>query len=306
MFDKVMPGKQKVLSRSDKDRSDLIEEILAKRKIIRERNKREELARQDASVMFEDEYGPLLEPIRATKKGVSEIAVDTAQLPGTVRDIRDTQRNVIQALESLPQDLAAELPGLEGQPPTFAEAQSTSLVTRSQRFNDRGRSRIVEIGPVDAAAQMPENWRDLLMEPSSTRPTEARKEWPKWIWREYTGARQARGKKWEDFEEQVLEQQSQSSYETTGEGLSTMKTAKAKHPSVSKRKKEARPATETRYYKDPSELMSRLKMLASSVDAGNTSLEIINEANGILDHLFKDGEIDHNTYEGLLIIFNNE
>lgn len=277
------------------DRQALVARFLANRKLLKTQNQQEELQQKDATIEFEKSFKPLLEPVRGTQKGVAEVA--------------QRSRETTTALETLPRDIAAALPPAPqpvGPPPSFDEAASRDLQTAPQKFNDAGRARIVRLGPVAAAVEMPPNWRELLLAPTGARPADVDKEWAKWVWREDTGARQARGALWEKFEQDVLAAMARKPRVVHGEGVGTVraKMAPASQHSVRRRRQSPRRTRAcVRYYKGPEELMDRLQVLAASVSAGNNSLELINEASDILDRLRADGEIDDPTFEHLLRAF---
>ena len=283
MFVRIMSGE---------DRRALIEKILANRSVLRERNKEQQLLQQDATAAFEQAYKPVLDPVRDTQKAVARVA--------------QTGEQTVRALETLPRDIAAALPA--GKPAAApvnylvtlgkprSEAGSSALETAPQKFNEAGRTRIASLGAVPAAADMPPNWRDLLLAPSGIRPADAAREWSKWVWRESTGARQARGPLWAKFEEDVLAlggpRPTGARKAKKGHGLSLPAPSRCEVA-----------ATGIRYFKDAAELMDRLEVLAASVSAGNNSLEVVNEAAEILDRLRKDGEIDDPLFEELLRVF---
>ena len=277
MFIRIMSGE---------DRRVLIEKILANRSVLRERNKEQQLLQQDTTAAFEQAYKPVLDPVRDTQKAVARVA--------------QTGEQTVRALETLPRDIAAALPA--GKPAanylvTLGKPRSESaLETAPQKFNEAGRARIASLGAVPAAADMPPNWRELLLTPSGIRPADAANEWSKWVWRESTGARQARGPLWAKFEEDVLAlggpRPAGARKAKKGHGLSLPAPSRCEVA-----------ATGIRYFKDAAELMDRLEVLAASVSAGNNSLEVVNEAAEILDRLRKDGEIDDPLFEELLRVF---
>ena len=280
MFVRIMAGG---------DRRALIEKILANCATLRDRNKEQQLLPQDATAAFEQAYEPVLDPVRDTQKAVARVA--------------QTGEQTVRALETLPRDIAAALPA--GKPAANylvtlgkprSEAGSSALETAPQKFNEAGRARIASLGAVPAAADMPPNWRDLLLAPSGIRPADAAREWSKWVWRESTGARQARGPLWAKFEEDVLAlggpRPAGARKAKKGHGLSLPAPSRCEVA-----------ATFIRYFKVAAELMDRLEVLAASVSAGNNSLEVVNEAAEILDRLRKDGEIDDPLFEELLRVF---
>lgn len=270
---------------SREERRELIEKLLANRQVLRDRDRRKQLAQQDASVEFERSFKPLLDPARETEKSIARVA--------------QTGEQTVRALETLPRDVAAVLPATALPPPAYDEAGSDALQTAPQKFNHAGRARIVSLGAVAAAAEMPPNWRDLLSTPAGIRPVDAAKEWIRWVWRESTGARQARGPVWDAFKEEVLAAggpRSAGGQKKKGRGLQA-----ARAPEDSDDTNAAtRRRSGIRYYKNASELMDRLAVLHASVSAGNSSLEVANEASEILDHLHADRDIDDQTFEGLL------
>ena len=106
--------------------------------------------------------------------------------------------------------------------------------------------------------------------------------WPKWVYREMTGLKQARGKRYEAFLAALEEQTDWPAATSSGEGL--------KRSGI-------------RYYKNAEELLDRLIKLISARDAGNTSAELRNEAGDILDKFWDDGEIDEPVFKGLWKLF---
>ena len=108
--------------------------------------------------------------------------------------------------------------------------------------------------------------------------------WPKWVYREMTGLKQARGKRYEAFLAALEEQTDWPAATSSGEGLKPARSG-------------------IRYYKNVEELLDRLIKLISARDAGNTSAELRNEAGGILDKLLDDGEIDEPVFKALWEIF---
>ena len=105
--------------------------------------------------------------------------------------------------------------------------------------------------------------------------SKARSLWPKWVYREMTGYKQARGKRFDTFLAALEAAVSRDDRAATssGEGLKPTRSG-------------------VRYYKNAEELLDRLTELKSARQAGNTSAELRNEAGDILDNLLDDGDID--------------
>ena len=276
---------------TEKDRRELIKNYLHTRQKLKQRFRAEELQDQDAAADFEKQFKPLLEP---TKAGVEATKGLHARIDRVV-DATEQVARKLDPLMTMPQDLAAAIPQQVDTSP-MREPDKTPIRARPQKFNEEGRRRIEELGTVEAARQMPPDWNHLLLAPSTMRPREAAEEWPKWVWREWKGARQARGPEWDEFLEEVRgvggppaaararTQRPTQAYE--GRGLK----CRNRKPEV-------------RYYDDPVAMIDRLEILAQSVKAGNTSLEVRNEASSILDKLLRDDNIDDSLFEDLWKLF---
>ena len=104
---------------------------------------------------------------------------------------------------------------------------------------------------------------------------------PAGVYREMTGSKQARGKRFDAFLAALEGQQAATS---SGEGLKPARSG-------------------VHYYKNAGELLDRLTKLISARQAGNTSAELRNEAGDILDKLRDDGEIDEPVFKDLWEIF---
>lgn len=99
----------RVMALSEERRA-LIEKLLANRKVLRDRNKEEQLLKQDATVAFEQAYKPVLDPVRDTQKAVARVA--------------ETGEQTARALETLPPDIAPALPAgkpAAGPPPRLRQ-----------------------------------------------------------------------------------------------------------------------------------------------------------------------------------------
>ena len=128
-----------------------------------------------------------------------------------------------------------------------------------------------------------------MLNDSSYDTSKAKSAWPRWVYREMTGLKQARGKSFDAFLAALEGQQAATS---SGEGLKPPRTAGLK------------PARSgVRYYRNAGELLDRLAELISARQAGNTSAELRNEAGDILDKLRGDGEIDEPVFKDLWEIF---
>ena len=121
----------------------------------------------------------------------------------------------------------------------------------------------------------------MLSDTTSYDMSKAKIAWPNWVYREMTGLKQARGKRYEAFLANLEGQQAATS---SGEGLKPARSG-------------------IRYYKNAEELLDRLTVLKSARQAGNTSAELRNEAGNILDRLWGDREIDEPVFKGLWEIF---
>ena len=146
-------------------------------------------------------------------------------------------------------------------------------------FGEEARQDIATDAIGFANAGPPANWKTLMLGDTSYDISKARIAWPKWVYREMTGSKQAVGKRYEAFLA-VLEERPAAT--SSGEGL--------KRSGV-------------RYYKNAEELIDRLTKLMSARQAGNTSAELRNEADDILDKLWDDREIDEPVFKGLWEIF---
>ena len=116
--------------------------------------------------------------------------------------------------------------------------------------------------------------------------SKAKSAWPRWVYREMTGYKQARGKRFDAFLAALEAAVSRDDRAATssGEGLKPTRSG-------------------VRYYKNAEEILDRLVKLMSAHQAGNTSAELRNEAGDILDILRDDREIDESVFKALWEIF---
>ena len=249
------------------EREKLVKEYIAQRARLKSRYLTERLEKQEATVAYKKGIAPLLEPTIKTAEQIAKLADTTTKLT------QEAQKHTT-ALENLPGDLAAVLPLAE--PPEY----HSQLGTTPQMFEEETRQDIADDAIGFARAGPPANWRTLILDKATSYDTsKAKSNWSKWVYREMTGLKQARGKRYEAFLAAVEGQQAATS---SGEGL--------KRSGV-------------RYYKNAGELIDRLTKLISAREAGNTSAELRNEACDILDKLLEDKEIDEPVFKGLWEIF---
>ena len=251
---------------SPADREKLVKEYVAQRALLKSRFLTERLENQDAVTAYKKGIAPLLEPTVRTTEQIAKLADTTTKLA------QEAQKQS-EALENLPEGLAAVLPLAE--PPEY----HSQLGTTPQVFREEARQAIAEDAIRFANAGPPANWKTLMLGDTSYDISKAKSAWPKWVYREMTGLKQARGKRYEAFLA-VLEERPAAT--SSGEGL--------KRSGI-------------RYYKDAEELIDRLTKLMSARQAGNTSAELRNEAGDILDKLWDDREIDEPVFKDLWEIF---
>ena len=148
-------------------------------------------------------------------------------------------------------------------------------------FGNEARQAIAEdaIGFVNAGP--PANWKTLMRGDTSYDTSKARSVWPRWVYREMHGLKQARGKRFNAF---LAALEGGAAATSSGEGLRPRRSG-------------------VRYYKNAEELLDRLAELMSARQAGNTSAELRNEAGDILDKLRDDGEIDKPVFKDLWELF---
>ena len=250
---------------SDAGRRKLAEEYIAQRALLKSRFRTERLAKLDATAAYEKENSPLLEPTIKTAEQIAKLT-------------QEAQKHTT-ALENLPGDLAAVLPLDQlAEPPEY----HSQLGTTPQVFGEEARQDIMDDAIGFTHAGPPANWRTLMLGDTSYDTSKANIAWPKWVYREMTGLKQARGKRYEAFLAALEEQTDWPAATSSGEGL--------KRSGI-------------RYYKNAEELLDRLIKLISARDAGNTSAELRNEAGDILDKLREDGEIDEPVFKGLWKLF---
>ena len=254
---------------SPADREKLAKEYLAQRAPLKSRYLTERLEQQDTTASYKKEIAPLLEPTIKTAEQIAKLADTTTKLA------QEAQKHTT-ALENLPGDLAAVLP--LDQPPEY----HSQLGTTPQVFGEEARQDIMDDAIGFARAGPPANWKLLMLSDTTSYDTsKAKIAWPKWAYREMTGLKQARGKRYEAFLAALEGERSQSPAATSsGEGLKP-------------------PRSGIRYYKDAEELLDRLAELKSARQAGNTSAELRNEACDILDKLLDDGEIEKPIFKRL-------
>ena len=255
---------------SPAERRKLAKEYVAQRASLKSRFLTERLEKQDATAAYKKGIAPLLEPTITTTEQIAKLADTTTKLA------QEAQKQS-KALENLPEDLAAVLPLAE--PPEY----HSQLGTTPQVFGEEARQAIAEDAIRFANAGPPANWKMLMQGDTSYDTSKARSAWPRWVYREMHGLKQARGKRYEAFLAALEGERSQSPAATSsGEGL--------KRSGV-------------RYYKDAEELLDRLAELKSACQAGNTSAELRNEVGDILDKLLDDGEIDERVFKDLWELF---
>ena len=214
----------------------LVKDYLANRNKLKKHFLQERVQKQEMTRGFEKQFAPLLEPTRETAKETKEVKKVLTELPEKIT-------------EALPKK--AEL---------FEEE-------KLQIFNEKG-VEMIKTRAVDFATKVPPNYRAFLLQKSRSKPSI--ETWRKWIYREVTGEKQARGPEWERFK---------ASFKQVGSGG-------------------------IKYYNDPDELLDRLETLVASHKVGNTSRELKNEVRNILDRLLEDDVIDEKSYKGLWDVFN--
>ena len=153
-----------------------------------------------------------------------------------------------EALENLPEDLAAVLPLDQlAEPPEY----HSQLGTTPQVFGEEARQAIDEDAIRFANAGPPANWKTLMRGDTSYDTSKARSAWPRWVYREMHGLKQARDKRFNAFPA-ALEGDARAAATSSGEGLKPRRSG-------------------VRYFKNAEELLDRLTKLISARQAGNTS-----------------------------------
>ena len=225
---------------------------LAQRAPLKSRFLTERLEKQDATAAYKKGIAPLLEPTITTTEQIAKLADTTTKLA------QEAQKQS-KALENLPEDLAAVLPLAE--PPEY----HSQIGTTPQVFGEEARQAIAEDAIRFANAGPPANWKTLMQGDTSYDTSKARSAWPRWVYREMTGLKQARGKRFDAFLA-ALKGDARAAATSSGEGL--------------------KPACSgVRYYKNAEELLDRLTKPMSARD--------------ILDKLRDDSDIDEPVFEGL-------
>ena len=159
---------------------------LAQRASLKSRFLTERLEKQDATAAYKKGIAPLLEPTITTTEQIAKLADTTTKLA------QEAQKQS-KALENLPEDLAAVLPLAE--PPEY----HSQLGTTPQVFGEEARQAIAEDAIRFANAGPPANWKTLMQGDTSYDTSKARRAWPRWVYREMHGLKQARGKKFNVF-----------------------------------------------------------------------------------------------------------
>ena len=262
---------------SPADRRKLAKEYVAQRALLKSRFLTERLEQQDVTAAYKKGIAPLLEPTIKTAEQIAKLADTTTKLT------QEAQKHTT-ALENLPEDLAAL--GQLAEPPEY----HSQLGTTSQVFGEDARQSIMDDAVGFARAGPPANWRTLMLGDTSYDISKAKIAWPRWVYREMTGLKQARGKNFDAFLAALEEQDNWPAATSSGEGLC--------RPAG-----QLRARSGIRYYKNAGELIDRLTKLISARDAGNTSAELRNEAADILDKLWDDREIDEPVFKGLCELF---
>ena len=282
---------------SPTDRRKLVKEYVAQRELLKSRFLTERLEQQDATAAYKKGIATLLEPTNRTAKQIAKLANTTTKLA------QEAQKHTT-ALENLPGDLAAVLP--LDQPPEY----HSQLGTTPQVFKEEARQAIATDAIGFANAGPPANWKALVLDKTTSYDaSKVKSAWPKWVYREMTGSKQARGKRYEAFLA-ALEGQAQNPAATSPgrdrryEAFLAALEEQADWPAATSSGEGLKPTRSgVRYYKDAEELLDRLAKLKSARQAGNTSAELRNEAGDILDKLREDREIDEPLFKGLWEIF---
>ena len=265
---------------SPADRRKLAKEYVAQRARLKSRFLTERLEQQDTTAAYKKGIAPLLEPTIKTAEQIAKLADTTTKLT------QEAQKHTT-ALENLPGDLAAVLPLAE-----LPEYHS-QLGTTPQIFEEETRQDIKDDAIGFARAGPPANWKTLILDKTTSYDiSKARIAWPKWVYREKTGSKQAVGKRYEAFLAALDEAAISSGHEAAREEQQAATSSG-----------EGLKRSGVRYYKNAGELIDRLTMLKSVREAGNTSAELRNEVADILDKLRDDGEIDEHAFKGLWGIF---
>ena len=270
---------------SPADRRKLAKEYVAQRALLKSRFLTERLEQQDTTAAYKKGIAPLLEPTIKTAEQIAKLADTTTKLT------QEAQKHTT-ALENLPGDLAAVLPLAE-----LPEYHS-QLGTTAQVFGEEARQDIATDAIGFANAGPPANWKTLMLGDTSYDISKARIAWPKWVYREMTGSKQAVGKRYEAFLA-ALDEQVSSGRDRRHEAF----LAAREEQQAAKSTGEGLKRSGVRYYKNAGELLDRLTKLKSACQAGNTSAELRNEAGDILDKLLEDKEIDEPVFKGLWEIF---
>ncbi len=271
---------------SPADREKLAKEYVAQRALLKSRFLTERLEQQDTTAAYKKGIAPLLEPTIKTAEQIAKLADTTTKLT------QEAQKHTT-ALENLPGDLAAVLPLAE-----LPEYHS-QLGTTAQVFGEEARQDIATDAIGFANAGPPANWKTLMLGDTSYDISKARIAWPKWVYREMTGSKQAVGKRYEAFLAALKEAAISSGRDRRHEAFLAAREEQQAAISTG----EGLKRSGVRYYKDAGELLDRLTKLMSACQAGNTSAELRNEAGDILDKLLEDGEINEPVFKGLWEIF---
>ena len=141
---------------------------LAQRASFKSRFLTERLEQQDATASYKKEIAPLLEPTITTTEQIAKLADTTTKLA------QEAQKQS-EALENLPEDLAAVLPLAE--PPEY----HSQLGTTPQVFGEDARQAIAEDAIRFTNAGPPANWRTLMRGDTSYDTSKARSAWPRWV-----------------------------------------------------------------------------------------------------------------------------
>ena len=268
---------------SPAERRKLAKEYVAQRALLKSQFLTERLEQQDATAAYKKRIAPLLEPAIKNAEQIAKIADTTTKLT------QETQKHTT-ALENLPEDIAAVLPLPE---------YHSQLGTTAQVFGEEARQDIATDAIGFANAGPPANWKTLMLGDTSYDISKARIAWPKWVYREKTGSKQAVGKRYEAFLAALKEAAISSGRDRRHEAFLAAREEQQAAISTG----EGLKRSGVRYYKDAGELLDRLTKLMSACQAGNTSAELRNEAGDILDKLLEDGEINEPVFKGLWEIF---
>lgn len=307
LYTKLPNAKQFTKMQTPDDAERLAERYLESKQALHDKQVGEVCGRQLSDQTFEKDFRLILEPVRAAVESL-EIAAKDANLPITPAPAPAPASEIVGAFET----------------PVSVSTKRTGPALTSL-FTERAREQILK-DPVGFASRIPTAnvVKALILNESST--PNSRRNWSRWVYRELTGSKQARGPNFEIFESEVRRRRfpedfitsssdesgaggplaRRSAESVTGVGSPEFSTATSS-PVLGAR---GPPVTgsglkvphKVVYLSGPKEAFNRVRVITSAACAGNSSEVLRNEGRELCRRLLKDKDFSPEIYQGFMSV----